>query len=430
MYCGSCMRDNTLAAALQNLGCDAVLIPTYTPIRTDEESVSIDEVFFGGINVYLQERAPVFRYLPRFLDRWLDRPWLINYFANRGIEISANKLGALAVSMLRGELGNQRKEVHRLVDWLKTHLRPDLVNLTNMLIAGSVPALKRELQVPVLVTLQGDDLFLDDLAEPYRTQAFEELRRLGQQVDGFVVFSEYYADFMADYLKVDRDKFVVVPMGLKLDDYPKPGALTREDRPPTIGYFARICPAKGFHLLVDAFLRLRTMPGMERAHLRAGGWLGKSDQKFFDQQKDKLTRHGAGEFFEYVGAPDRAEKIAFLRSVDLLTVPTTYRDPKGIFVLESLAAGTPVVVPEHGAFPELLSATGGGRLVRPNDVEHLAATMHDLLINHDVRLSLSRTGHEAVHAGFSAAQMAARTLEVYRAFLEQPVRTEGTAADR
>src|SRR5215203_3777761 len=79
MYCGSCMKDNTLVAALNRLVHDALLIPTYTPIRTDEEDISQQRVFFGGINVYLQQKSWLFRHTPRWLDRLFDLPRLLRW---------------------------------------------------------------------------------------------------------------------------------------------------------------------------------------------------------------------------------------------------------------------------------------------------------------------------------------------------------------
>ena len=136
MYCGSCMHDNTLARALTQLGVDVQLVPMYTPIRTDEEDVTIDRVFFGGINVYLQQRIGLFRYLPKALDRLLDSPALLRWIGSRGVETSAAQLGELTLSMLRGSAGFQRKEVQRLCQWLTRDPRPDLLVLTNVLVAG------------------------------------------------------------------------------------------------------------------------------------------------------------------------------------------------------------------------------------------------------------------------------------------------------
>jgi glycosyltransferase involved in cell wall biosynthesis len=417
MFCGSCMRDNTLAAALGKLGCDVQLIPLYTPIRTDEDNVSIDRVFFGGINVYLQQNLPLFRYLPGFLVRWLDHPRLIDGVSRIGIPTSGRKLGGLALSVLRGEHGNQRGEVARLVEWLVGDIKPQLVNLSNLLIAGCVPAIKRELNVPVLVTLQGDDLFLEELPEPFQTQALDELRRLASAVDGFMVFSRYYAEYMADMLQVSLDKFHIVPMGIKVDDYQAFSRAEVGGRPPTVGYLARLCQAKGLHLLVDAFLRLRKLPGTEHARLQVAGWLSPGDRKFVEAEFAKLRAANLGDDFRYWGVLEREQKLDFLRSIDVLSVPTTYREPKGIFVLEALASGVPVVQPAHGAFPELLAATGGGMLVPPNDPQQLAQTLHDLLIDHAARSELARQGRDRVLTDFNADRMAAATLEVYRRYL-------------
>jgi glycosyltransferase involved in cell wall biosynthesis len=422
------MRDNTLAAALAKLGCDVQLIPLYTPIRTDEENVSIDRVFFGGINVYLQQKMPAFRYLPGFLVRWLDHPRVIDGVARFGIQTSGRQLGKLTLAVLRGEHGPLAGEVRRLVDWLAQDVRPQLVNLSNLLIAGCVPAIKRELKVPVLVTLQGDDLFLEELPQPFQDQARQQLRRLAAEVDGFVVFSRYYAEYMSDCLQAPLDRFHIVPLGIKTDDYQAIERVEAAGRPPTVGYLARLCRAKGLHLLVDAFLRLRKLPATAHARLHVAGWLPAADRSFAQAEFARLQKAGVGDDFRYWGVLERQEKIDFLRAVDVLSVPTTYREPKGIFVLEALASGVPVVQPAHGAFPELLAATGGGVLVPPNDAEQLAQTLHDLLVDHAARLELARLGRERVLVDFNAERMAAATLDVYQRHLSEAAGNEASMA--
>src|SRR3954469_2585746 len=100
MVCGSCMHDNTLVSALTAAGHDALLIPTYTPIRTDEQDVSQGRIFFGGINVYLQQKWWLFRYTPWLLDRLLDFPPLLRWVSKFAVQIEAKKLGELTISML------------------------------------------------------------------------------------------------------------------------------------------------------------------------------------------------------------------------------------------------------------------------------------------------------------------------------------------
>ena len=153
MFCGSCMHDNALAAAMKRSGWDIQLVATYTPIRTDEADISVDHVLFGGLNVFLQQKVPLLRFLPAALDRFLDNPKLIRRVTAKAMHTDPKTLGALAVSMLKGTLGNQRKEVFEMVRWLKL-AEPDVLIFTNALIGGSVPELKRQFDVPVIVTLQ------------------------------------------------------------------------------------------------------------------------------------------------------------------------------------------------------------------------------------------------------------------------------------
>jgi glycosyltransferase involved in cell wall biosynthesis len=419
MFCGSCMNDNALAKALIALGHDVQLVPLYTPIRTDGQDVSQGRIFFGGINMYLQQKMPLFRWLPRWLDRALDQPWLVRWATGHGVSTTAKELGALAVSVLRGREGFQRKEVERLVEWLAASGEPDVIHLSNILTAGCVPLLRERMKAQVVVTLQGDDIFLRDLPEPFQSQALGEVRRLVPHIGAFIVNSRYYADFMADYLAIPREKMHIVPLGVEVAEF---GARsqesgTRSQKEPTVGYLARLAPEKGLHVLAEAFISLRSMPGMENARLRIAGWLGSQHKQYAEDAFATLRAAGLGDAFTYVGEVDRRGKLEFLQSIDVLAVPTTYKEPKGIFVLEALASGVPVVEPEHGSFPETLAELGGGLLHRPEDPEHLAERLHELLINRELREQLASAGQSAVAARRDIRHAAEATLVVYRKLL-------------
>lgn len=415
MICGSCLRDNALARELRQLGCEVLFVPLYTPITTDEADVSNDALLFGGVSVYLEQKSWLFRRLPRFLLRWLDRPSFVRRVAERRqIEVEATALGELTLSMLRGELGNQRQEVARAVDWIKNEARPDLVNLTNLLIAGLVPALKQSVAAPVLVTLQGDDLFLDELTAEHRPQVLSELRRLANEVDGFITFSEFYAEAMSELLEVSREKFHLVQLGIDTEGFSS--LQRRPDRSPTIGYFGRIAAEKGFGQIVDAFMLMHSQDANCETSLKAGGWLGAGDREYFDAQMAKLQEVGLGAKFEYVGSPDRAGKLAFFESIDVFSLPTIYREPKGMSVLEALACGVPVVQPTHGAFPEMLADTGGGILFEPGNTEELASSLCALINDPERRIKLGQEGRRGVIERRTARIMAKQTLTIYENF--------------
>ncbi len=397
MFCGSCLNDNALARELLSLGHDVQLIPLYTPIRTDDQDMTENKVFFGGINVYLQQQMPLFRWLPRWLDRWIDQPWFIKLATKLGGKLDYQKLGGLAVSMLRGEQGFQSKEVHRLVDWLAGDARPEIVIFSNVLTAGCVLELKSKLPVKVFVLLQGDDIFLRELKPADQEQAIVEIRRLSQYIDGFLAHSSYYADAMAKFLGIERSKIHLLPLGIRCEDFAEGAATSPEQqRPPTVGYLARLAPEKGLHVLAEAWTRLRKLPGTEQARLKIAGWMGAQNRDYAYSIFQALDKQGLKGEYEYLGEVDRAGKLDLLRNIDVLSVPTTYQEPKGLFVLEALAAGVPVVQPAHGAFPEMLEQLGGGLLHAPENAAHLAQRLHEMLTNAELRKELRERGQAAV----------------------------------
>jgi glycosyltransferase involved in cell wall biosynthesis len=405
MYCGSCMRDNTLVAALSKLGHDAILIPTYTPIRTDEDDVSQQHVFFGGINVYLEQKLWLFRHTPRFLDRLLNFRWLLRLVSPLAARTKYSTLGQLTISMLRGIHGKQRKEVSKLTEWLATDVKPEVVLLTNALLSGVIPELQKTINVPVFVTLQGDDIFLEALPAADRRACVELIRSNCATAAGFICTSRYYADYMAEYLGLPREKMHVAYPGINLAGHggPRPA---RAGPLLTIGYFARICPEKGFQNLVTAFIQLRQKASTPTVRLRAGGWLGENQRPFFHEQLARLTEAGLASDFEYVDCPTHADKVRFLQSIDVFSVPTTYREPKGLYILEAWANGIPVVQPRHGSFPELIEESGGGLLVDADDPAALADGLRRMLEDPELRDRTGRAGEQAVRERFSAGSMA------------------------
>ena len=414
MYCGSCIHDNTLAAALIKLQHQVALVPTYTPMRTDEESVSIDQVFYGGINVFLQQKSSLFRHTPSTIDGLFNTKRLLKWISRFTSSTDARELGPLTLSVLQGEEGNQRKELQKLIDWLRDSYKPEIVHLTNSMFVGFAHDMKKALRVPVLCSLQGEDIFLEELAEPFKTKALRVLRERAKEIDGFIATSRYYADFMADYLKIPASRIDVARLGLKLKDHGAEKA-TLPEHPFIIGYLARICPEKGLHLLVEAFDQI-VKKGID-ARLHVAGYLGKRDQKYFEELVQKIAASGWKDRFEYRGEVSREEKIAFLNHLHVLSVPSTYKEPKGLYILEALANGVPVVQPSHGAFTELIEATGGGLLVPPHSAHSLSEGLLSLYANPQLREQLGQKGKDAVHNSFSDRQMAEETLQVYRKYV-------------
>jgi glycosyltransferase involved in cell wall biosynthesis len=419
MYCGSCLRDNAMATELLARGHDVMLLPVYTPTFTDEPNVSSDHVVLGGISAYLEQYVPMFRKTPRWLDRLWDSKFVLSLASRRSISTNPQMLGEMTVSVLKGEHGFQRKEIDKLIDWLKDQDKPDVINLPYSLLLGMAGPLKRALNVPILCTLQGEDLFLDGLLEPYRS---ESLRLIGdhiEYVDSFLSVSKYYADFMPRYLGISREKIRVVPLGINPH-----GFELREPRrsgPFTVGFLARIAPEKGLHVLADAYRIMRESGELPEARFEVAGYMAPDCKAYLDRVQKRLSEAGLDSEFHYRGVLDRAEKIAFLRRLDVMSVPATYDEPKGVSLLEAMACGVPLVQPRRGAFTEIVEETGGGLLVQPDDPHSLAEGILKIVRNKQLAEELGANGFRGVRELYTAANMADRVLECYNAAIGNPL---------
>ncbi len=405
MFCGSCMHDNTWARSLMNAGAEVSLIPTYTPLRLDEKSASLDKVFLGGLNVYFNGKFPWWQSVPRAFTRWLDRPGLIRWATSFSVSNNAAELGDLTLSMLTGDQGPHREAICELAGFLK-QLRPDVIVFSNVLLAGAVTEIKRQCDVTVIAVLQGDDVFLDGLPDSHRSRAIELVSEKAQQFDGFLTHSRFYRDYMSRYLSLPIEKVETIPLGINLDEHPgRPSA--GEPGRYIIGYFARMAREKGLHLLAEAFPFVKEkVPG---AILRIGGYQGKESHAYLEQVTRSLSQRGLS--FENIGSPDTfEEKIEFFTGLDVFSVPTEFLEPKGMPVLEAMANGVPVVQPAHGAFPEMLEATQGGLLVSPRDPVALAQGLIELS-DPAVRARYAQLAWEGVRREYNPELMAQRTFD-------------------
>jgi len=412
MYCGSCLRDNAMATELIARKHDVLLLPVYTPTFTDEPNVSSDHVVLGGISAYLEQYVPFFRKTPKWLDRVWDSKLVLSLASRRSISVNPKMLGEMTVSVLRGEDGFQRKEIEKLIDWLKTEPPLDIINIPYTLLLGLAKPLKEALNVPIVCTLQGEDLFLDGLQEPYREESLNLIRSQIKNVDGFLAVSEYYKDFMPWYLGLPKEKIRVVPLGINPQGFEL--REPKREAPFTVGFFARVAPEKGLHVLAEAYRLLRQE--LPSARLEVAGYMAPEAKSYLADIQRRLADAGLAGEFRYHGVLDRADKIAFLRSLDVMSVPATYDEPKGVSLLEAMACGVPLVQPRRGSFTEIVTSTGGGILVRPDDPAELARGILSIARNKNLAEELGANGFRGVRENYSAAHMADRLLDAYEFF--------------
>ncbi|NOU35735.1 MAG: glycosyltransferase family 4 protein [Kiritimatiellaceae bacterium] len=410
-YCQNCMRDAALVQALRRQGVDVVMVPMYLPMFVDGSPVQDHTpVFFGGINVWLQQQIPLFRKTPRWLDQWLDSKWMLRRAAQMEGTTSAAGLGKMTLSMLEGSDGNQRKEVVRLVQWLAENEKPDVVQLSNALLIGLAGEIKAALNVPVVCMLQDEDEWLDKINPPFNQSCWQAIAARCKDVDRFISVSRWFADRMSARLKIARDKIDVVHIGIDLNGY-EPAAL--DLNPPVLGYLSRMSPAQGFDRLVDAFIELKKVPELKNLKLRATGGAVGTNKTFVAGLQKKLAACGLADDAEFIEDFSRENRQAFLKSLSVMCVPVEQGEAFGTFIIEALAAGVPVVQPDAGAFPELIEATGGGVIYHD-----LVSALRELLTNPEELRRLGQQGRTAVMKNFSVETMAQKMVSVYKGLVK------------
>ncbi|HEY0457155.1 MAG TPA: glycosyltransferase family 4 protein [Verrucomicrobiae bacterium] len=412
MYCGNCFRDNAMVSVLRKLGHNTVMVPLYLPMTLEEEDQSAGTpIFFSGINVYLGQKAPLFRHAPHWLHNLLASPKLLKWAAGKAAKTRAEDVGDLTLSMLRGEEGNQARELDELIAWLRTQPQPDVVCLSNALLAGMTRKIREELKAPVVCMLQGEDSFLDGLPLEFRDRVWQTLTERAAEIDHFIAPSRYFGELMSRRLSLAPERVSVVYNGINLQGYQAPPE-SGDAGVPVIGYFARLCREKGLDTLVDAYILLRKKFPDHSIKLRVGGGCGPSDQIFVKSLQEKLVQNGLLSGVEFHPNVSRAQKLQFFKGLTVFSVPALYGEAFGLYVIEALASGVPVVQPRHAAFPELVETTRGGLLCDPGSAESLSAELEKLLFDKERARKLGKAGREAVFQEFSQEAMVQRILSV------------------
>jgi glycosyltransferase involved in cell wall biosynthesis len=236
-------------------------------------------------------------------------------------------------------------------------------------------------------------------------------------VDLFIAPSRYFGELMIRRLELPTEHVRVIYNGINLDgiELRNPKSESRGNVAPVLGYFARMCKEKGLDALVEAYIHLKNRGKVPRLKLHVGGSCGPADEPFVKELRRRLA--GAGYIGEVAFFPNlsRAEKWDFLGALSVFSVPASYGEAFGLYLLEAMAAGVPVVQPRTAAFPEIMESTGGGVLCEPGNPKSLADTIEQLLLNPQQARAMGEAGRKAVFEEFNAEAMAKENLRVLEA---------------
>lgn len=420
-YCGNCLRDSAFTKSLRDSGHDSITLPLYLPHSIEEFAHQTDvPVFYGAVNIYLKQNFKLFKKIPKWLYKFFNSPAILKYAAKKSGSTRATGLEEMTISMLKGEDGNQNKELDQLIYYLKHHEKPDIVHLSNALLLGLAKKIKNELEIPVFCSLQDEDVWINDMREDYKPVLWNLMSEKAKDIDAFIAVSDFFAGVMKENMQIEDYKISTIHLGVDPDAYK---VFTPQTDIPTIGYLSRMNEENGFEVLIDAFILLKQNPEFANARLKLTGGKTGDDKKFIDKQIKKLEKKNFIADVEFIVDFRTSKLDEFFKTLTVLSVPVLNGEAFGLYQLEALASGIPLVQPDLGAFPEVIKETGGGVIYNPNTAKALAEKLAETLANKDKMIEMSKSGREAVVKKFNTKESTNKLVEIYQEVLSKHVKS-------
>jgi glycosyltransferase involved in cell wall biosynthesis len=412
-YCGNCLRDSKYVPALKALGHEVVKLPMYLPLFANNDEAGDTPIFYGAVSIYLKQLYPVFRKAPEWFDNMLNAKPLLKLAAKYSGSTDAKGLEEMTVSMLMGEEGQQSEELERMVDWIAGHYKPDIIHLSNALLLGLAFSLKQRLKTVVICSLQDEDVWVDAMKPTFRDQIWGLMQKSVASVDGFIAVSDYYAEQMKIKMQIPLQKLTSLHIGVDPADYfPQPiGSKKR-----AIGFVSRMCHDNGLDILVDAFIALKKREGFDDVSLVITGGATGADTRYLNKIKAGIKKNNLTDQVVFHEDFSAEGLTAFYEKVTVLSVPVRNGEAFGIYLLEAMASGVPVIQPALGAFPEIIRISGGGVLYEPNDPAALTQALAATLSNPALLLKLSLAGIKGVETSFDIKSQASKMVTYYEQF--------------
>ncbi len=410
-YCGNCLRDSKFVDSLKKQGHKVIKIPMYLPLFSDEHDLEDIPVFYGAVSIYLKQLYPIFRKAPAWFDRLLNSKPLMKLAAGMSGSTNAKGLEEMTISMLLGEEGDQKAELDKMIDWIAEHCKPDVIHLSNALLLGLARRIKQKLNVPVVCSLQDEDVWVDVMKPKAQEYVWRIMAERAADIDAFVAVSNYYAGVAKKWMKIPAEKMNTIYLGVDPADYTFENVVNRKRE---IGYISRMNSENGLDILVDAFILLKKDKQFDDVRLQITGGSTGEDNAYIKEQKRKLENAGILKSVHFWKEFEGQHRQDFLSEVQLISVPVRNGEAFGIYLSEAMATGVPVVQPNLGAFPEIVNAAGGGLIYEPNSPTELAKALSGLLSNPAKIETLSAEARQSVEEHFDINIQAIKLIKLYQ----------------
>jgi glycosyltransferase involved in cell wall biosynthesis len=413
-YCGNCLRDSKYIHAIRDLGHNIMKIPMYLPLFSDTEDPVETPLFYNAISIYLKQVYPFLRKAPPWFDRLMGSRPLIRLAAKMAGSTRAKGLEELTVSMLMGEQGVQKDELDRMINWIAEHTEPDVIHLSNALLLGLAGRIKEKIKVPVVCTLQDEDVWVDVMKPEIKDRVWELMREDSENVDSFIAVSNYYGTLMQKKMAIPEEKINVVHLGVCKDDYVPPEEIKHARQ---IGFISRMNHENGLDILVDAFILMKQKEGFDDVRLILTGGSTGDDAKFIKQNRRRLGQAGLLDDVDLHDDFVDQGRLDFYNRISVLSVPVRKGEAFGLYLIEAMAAGVPVVQPALGAFPEIVRLSGGGMIYENNTPEGLADALAGMLNDKDMLKQKSLNARRGVEDHFNIRLQAGKLMSHYESLI-------------
>ena len=408
-YCGNCFRDNLQANALRSAGHDVVIMPLYLPLK-DPSFKADTPLFFPATSFFLSQKYYKKRSLPRWMGRILDSELVLKIAASLSGSTTSEGLENLTLSMIYGDDAAFRQQAQSIVNWIKDHERPDIIHLSSTLVIGIAKAIRQEIKIPVVCSLQDEEVWVDKLEKKYADAAWQGILESMQYINHFVTTSEFYKQMIISRFSqmkgsgIDVD-ISVVYTGVDAAKY----ACEEYPSVPVIGFFYRMNEENGLGILVDAFVKLKHKGGFDNLRLRIGGGYTSSDRKFLKKIRKKLSPYK--HTVDWCEAYNLNEHAKFYKETTAICVPLTFDESIGLYLCEAFAAGRPAIEPATGSFGEIVG--DAGIVYKKNTSDSLAEAIEQLLTDENLNIKCRENALRLTADRYNKETMADELQKIY-----------------
>jgi glycosyltransferase involved in cell wall biosynthesis len=406
-YCGNCFRDNLYAQALRNAGCDVSIMPLYLPLIGDLWD-STTPLFFPATSYYVAQKFFKNRRIPRFFEKILNSKMALRFASDLSGTTSAKGMEDMTLSMIKGDDKNFVEQCEKIIHWIENHERPDIIHLSTSMLIGIAKAIKNGVDIPIVCSLQDEEIWLDSLENRHAREAWEAIGQNVKYVDKFIASSEFYKTISLEK-NPQIKKIEVVHPGVnrskyQSSDYPKN---------PTIGFYYRMNYENGLDILAKAFVNLKQENSIPNLKLKIGGGYTREDKNFVGHIRRILQPY----MNDVIWSENYSlnEHPNFYKEISLICAPLRFNEAFGLYLAEAFAAGRPAVVPDTGSFNEIVGPAG--ILYSSNDSEHLTQALKKMLENPSVYEECKENALQISREKYSDAAVSEQLLNIYSKLL-------------